>query len=68
MFSQPIIVALVTSMFFSFLFTSMVAGIPAKVIGYVNGKDPSLTMKHGMDELIPDFCFLFNLFENNVSI
>ncbi|KAH7519836.1 hypothetical protein FEM48_Zijuj08G0079400 [Ziziphus jujuba var. spinosa] len=28
------------------LFTSMVAGIPAKVIGYVDGNDPSLTMKH----------------------
>ncbi|XP_015889556.1 serine acetyltransferase 2 [Ziziphus jujuba] len=25
---------------------SMVAGIPAKVIGYVDGNDPSLTMKH----------------------
>ncbi|XP_021897640.1 serine acetyltransferase 4-like isoform X2 [Carica papaya] len=25
---------------------SMVAGIPAKVIGYVNEQDPSLTMKH----------------------
>ena len=25
----------------------MVAGIPAKVIGYVNEQDPSLTMKHG---------------------
>ena len=24
----------------------MVAGIPAKVIGYVDEKDPSLTMKH----------------------
>lgn len=27
---------------------SMVAGIPAKVIGYVAEQDPSLTMKHGM--------------------
>lgn len=26
----------------------MVAGIPAKVIGYVAEQDPSLTMKHGM--------------------
>ncbi|CAL5326553.1 unnamed protein product [Camellia sinensis] len=26
---------------------SMVAGIPAKVIGYVDEQDPSLTMKHG---------------------
>lgn len=24
------------------------AGIPAKVIGYVDEQDPSLTMKHGM--------------------
>lgn len=26
----------------------MVAGIPSKVIGYVDELDPSLTMKHGM--------------------
>lgn len=26
----------------------MVTGIPAKVIGYVDDQDPSLTMKHGM--------------------
>jgi hypothetical protein len=26
----------------------MVAGIPAKVIGYIQEQDPSLTMKHGM--------------------
>lgn len=29
-------------------FYSMVTGIPAKVIGYVDDQDPSLTMKHGM--------------------
>lgn len=33
---------------FFVLVHSMVAGIPAKVIGYVAEQDPSLTMKHGM--------------------
>jgi len=27
--------------------SSMVAGTPAKVIGYMDEKDPSLTMNHG---------------------
>ena len=35
-------------MVFYFGFLSMVAGIPAKVIGYIQEQDPSLTMKHGM--------------------
>lgn len=42
-------------MVFFFPFTSMVAGIPAKVIGYVDDKDPSLTMKHGMDDWTTDY-------------
>lgn len=29
----------------------MVTGIPAKVIGYVDDQDPSLTMKHGMPKM-----------------
>nr|GMC99007.1 serine acetyltransferase 2-like [Ipomoea batatas] len=31
---------------------SMVAGIPGKVIGYVEDQDPSLTMKHGMSNTL----------------
>uniref|UniRef100_A0A6N2LQS5 serine O-acetyltransferase n=1 Tax=Salix viminalis TaxID=40686 RepID=A0A6N2LQS5_SALVM len=31
---------------------SMVAGTPAKVIGYMNEKDPSLTMNHGQKHLL----------------
>lgn len=42
---------------FSFWLSSMVTGIPAKVIGYVDEQDPSLTMKHGM---CTDYSCAFN--------
>lgn len=38
------------SVMFLFCFSSMVAGIPAQVIGHVHEQDPSLTMKHGMSK------------------